>query len=167
MDMDYKLVLCDSETGAWSEINLDFHQPSHPQDKFQLVVTLSRSFLMKYPGPPVDEIQWNSLRVGSKYGITVNIWDTVLSEQGLRKVAEMHKFAKYPDEMATWYFKETGDQVVSVGCGNSTVISSWIGRSVRFDLLEKNWYELPFHDLEHLYANFDRKHGVVAGLVDF
>ena len=69
--------------------------------------------------------------------------------------------------MATWYFKEIGDQVVAVGCGNSIVISSWIDRTMRFDLLEKNWYELPFDDLEHLYAGYNHKHGIFAGLVDF
>ena len=58
-------------------------------------MTLDRLFLMKYLGPLLDEIHWNSLGVGRKYVITVSIWEIVQSEQKLRKVDEMHKFTKY------------------------------------------------------------------------
>ena len=61
-----KLYSCDHETAAWSFIDVELPQPSHPQDKSLLVVTSGRLFFVEYTGIPrsrssVNPHHWKDL----------------------------------------------------------------------------------------------------------
>jgi hypothetical protein len=99
--------------------------------------------------------------VRRKHVIKLAIWEILLDEEEVKKVAEMSKFSKYPRNMLE---KVNGTDFVAVGCGDSIVISSVLGRHVGWDLSRSCWYELP-GSTDHLSGN-DRG-GIFASLVDF
>jgi hypothetical protein len=162
----HRLCSCDLETGEWSSYSMRLPQPDHPQDKAQLVVCLDRLFFVEYTGLPVARgskcERWVATRwVRRKHVIKLAIWEILLDEEEVKKVAEMSKFSKYPRNMLE---KVNGTDFVAVGCGDSIVISSVLGRHVGWDLSRSCWYELP-GSTDHLSGN-DRG-GIFASLVDF
>ena len=66
-----------------------------------------------------------------------------MDEKEVVKVAEMPKYSKYPRKMLGEPQTVMSNPVAALGCGNSIVISSVLGRRVNFDLRKSCWYELP------------------------
>ena len=157
----HRLFSCDLETGEWSSYSMRLPLPDHKQDKAQLVVCLDRLFFVEYTGLPVDR-GWIGRRwVARKHVIKLAIWEILLDEEEVKKVAEMSEFSKYPRNMLE---EVNGTDLVAVGCGDSIVISSVLGRHVGWDLSRSCWYELP-GNTDHLSGK-DRG-GIFASLVDF
>ena len=167
-----KLCSYDFKTGRWSLVHVTLPPLAHPRDKCQLVVAAGRMFMIEFIGPDIDrDSLWDrrncSKRVRRKYVIKLTIWEVILGNARLQKVAEMPKYPKYPGGMVQESLSPYGEPVVAVGCGNSIVVSSWIGRCVAFDLVRKNWHELPISNekLQDLVHPFHQ--GIFTAVVDF
>ncbi|KAG0626744.1 hypothetical protein M758_2G148400 [Ceratodon purpureus] len=173
-----KLYSYDLVTGKWRYIDVELPQILHAQDKSLLVVALGRLFFVEYTGLPmypfIDMTMWEdfidletwSTRMKKRHQIKVRVSEIVLGKElEVIKVAEMPKFSKYPREMLQKHRSGPtvmGDAVVALGCGNSVVILSLLGRSVGWDLVKSCWYELPANT-EHI--NDKCRYGIYAGLV--
>lgn len=158
------------ETGAWSFIDIELPKPSCPQQKSLQVVSLGRLFLMEYTGLPrifyfyvtTWEYLTNLENVKKKHVIKVTIWEVLLTEKMVVKVAVMPKYAKYPRGMVKEPEKVMSNPAVVVGCGDVVVVTSSSGRCVGWDLVKNCWHDLPTN-AEHRPGDFCK--GVYAGLV--
>ncbi|KAG0627398.1 hypothetical protein M758_2G197900 [Ceratodon purpureus] len=146
-----KLFSCDLDTGVWCYIDVQLPQPSHPQDKLQLVVSLDRLFCVEFSGlrrcRSSHMTDWEALidlePEQAKRPVTVVIWEILLDDREVRKVAEMPKHSLQTLK---------GDPVVPLGCGDSIVVSSLVaGCCVAFDLLKRCWHD-PSTITEHMYG---------------
>ena len=168
-----RIAICFTEISSeWTYIEVELPRPSHPQERSQLVVSLGRLFFVEYTGLPIQggslwELHLRQMATKRKHLITVTIWEILLAEMRVKKVAEMPNFSKYPRKMvdeSTYVKLAMGNPVVAVGCGDSLVISSVLGRHLEWDLVRNCWHELPGNP-DHL-SGIGRQ-GIFAGIIDF
>ena len=166
-----ELYSCDLETGAWSYIDVKLPRPSHSQETLQLVTSLGRLFLVEYTGLPnrlMDLYQTPSVGqyfINKKFQIQVTIWEILITEKKVIKMAKMPKFSKYPTRMLRASLEgRYVNPLAVVGCEEYVVILTQLGRHVGWNLLRNCWDELPANAV-HFDSTYCR--GIFAGLVDF
>lgn len=173
-----QLYLCDLDTGAMSLIDVKLPEPSRPEDKAHLVVSLGRLFLVEYTALPKTDSSmpyytssWEfRFALSKRKEIKVTIWEILLAEKEVVKVAEMPWSWKYTTGLLKVPCGVVGDPVVALGYGDSVVVSFVLGGgSVGFDLVRKRWYKLPVNSRQKgvIRPRGRQRQGIFSGLVDF
>lgn len=121
---------------------MNLPRPSSPYVKAQLVVSLNRLFIVEYTRLDTR----SGGRWERQLWVTLCIWEIVLTKREVVKVADiMRKFQKYSKSLLEELGEVMGETVVAGGCVNAIVFSFVDGCRMKFNLLERRWYELlPF-----------------------
>lgn len=158
----------------WRCLDVELPQVLHAQDKSLLVVSLRRLFFVEFTGLPmfpfIDMTMWEDFidletwttRMKKRHQVRVSISEIKGAE--LMKVAEITKFARYSREMLQKHPDLLGDAVVALGCGESIVVLSLLGRCAGWDLRRGCWYEMPGDTARSVSEKC--RYGIHAGLLD-